>query len=248
MARSAVSGRQLLRDMGTCLRFDGSTGYIVKNSQLFFQNTGYSVSFWIKAKPTNARILALGNSGSANQVWSLENNGSNRGIAFFLRNDSNTIVKSSTFGNITVFDAIWHHICFTDNNGAAKLYVDGVQDSQDFTYTRSGAFTFDRTAFGALVRNTVGSFFNGQGDDIVIYNNTVLTSVQVSDIHIGIDELTGITTRWKFDEGSGTTATDSSASGNTGTLTGAVTYSSDVAFKPRIATSGRVTVSGRIAV
>src|SRR5262249_48643260 len=42
---------------------------------------------------------------------------------------------------------------------------------------------------------------------------------------IAADSLVGY---WKFDEGSGTSATDSSGDGNTGTLTNGPTYSTDV--------------------
>ena len=36
-----------------------------------------------------------------------------------------------------VFDGIWHHVVWVDENGAARLYVDGVVDATDFTYYRS---------------------------------------------------------------------------------------------------------------
>lgn len=237
-ARTTAGNRQVVRDFGTCLRFDDATTDVTVASQLFYQNTGYTVSFWVKANRTNSgdRFICLGSTASNNQVFLIENDGtSGRKIKIFIRRDDNLdLSPASPRSNKDVFDGFWHHIVWADNNGAAKMYIDGVQDTNDFSYSRSGAFTFNRTGFGALVRAAVSTWMLGQLDDIRIWNNTVLTAQQVTDLYYkGMNPSTP-TSWYKFDEGSGTTATDSGSLATNGTIT-AATYSTDVPIKPRTA-------------
>ena len=48
---------------------------------------------------------------------------------------------------------------------------------------------------------------------------------------INLTGSTGLVGYWKFDEGSGTSAADSSGTGNTGTLNNTPTWSTDVPYK-----------------
>lgn len=241
-ARTTAGNKLLVRDFGTCLSFDGATTDVTVTSQLFYQNTGYTVSCWVKGQPTatQARFLCLGSTASNNQVWFLQNfSASSRRLGVFIRNDANTEVGPSSlsvFSSKEVLDNKWHHITFADNNGTAVLYVDGVADATSFNYTRSGAFTFNRTGVGALVRAAVANWLSGRVDDVRIWNNTVLTAPQVADLCFrGINPSTP-TSWYKFDEGSGTTATDSGSLATNGTIT-AATYSSDVVTKVRTVAS-----------
>ncbi len=43
-------------------------------------------------------------------------------------------------------------ITWTDNFGDAKLYIDTVQDAQDYSYTQDGTMDFNRATIGARVR------------------------------------------------------------------------------------------------
>lgn len=47
---------------------------------------------------------------------------------------------------------------WTDENGSAKLYVDGVLDQTDFSYTRTVTFTLNTTSVEALVRNAIDTW------------------------------------------------------------------------------------------
>lgn len=214
------------------LSFNGTTDYVSINSQLFYQNAGYTVSFWINFTDIGVgrRLISLGNSLSNTQVWLIEADPANNGaLGFLIRNDANstrlaTSVISTTTG---VNSGTWRHICITDNAGALILYIDGVADATNFTYTPSGVFTIDRTGIAALVRTTVTSFVLGLMDDVRIWNNTVLTAPQVSSLFSAGTNPSAPTSWYKFDEGSGTTALDSGSNGTNATITGA-TYSSNV--------------------
>ena len=71
-----------------------------------------------------------------------------------------------------VFDGTWHHLVWVDENGQAKVFVDGVLDETSFAYTR-GTLTLDTTAIGAIARATTGNFFAGAIDDIAVWNRAL---------------------------------------------------------------------------
>lgn len=240
--RTSASNRFIVRpDTQYGVVFNGSTDYISINSQLFYQNSGYSVSFWVRGdlNSSGQRILCLASTASNNQVWILENKSSSGGrkLALFIRNDANgDISPASPFSNSIIFDGKWHHIVLTDNNGTVKMYVDGVLDGNTFDYTPSGVFTLNRTGFGALVRGTATTFMKGSGKDLRIFNNTVLTEAQAQAIYYkGLNPANTITTWWKMNEGSGATVSDSSGNGNDGSITGATYSSTDVPYQKRTA-------------
>lgn len=233
--------RQLDRDFGTCLSFDGATTDVTVTSQLFYQNTGYTVSLWAKPNAANSqRPLCMGSTASNNQVWimNLGTDSANR-IGFLIRDDGNGVrLIQSTVSTTRFVPGEWIHVVFTDNNGTCVLYINGVADATNFNYTRTGTFTFNRTAIGALVRAATSAWFRGLIDDVRIYNNTVLTAQQVSDLYyLGANPSTP-TSWYKMDEGSGTTATDSGSLATNGNIT-AATYSTDVFMKPRTAVVNR---------
>lgn len=89
----------------------------------------------------------------------------------------------------------------------------------------------------ALSFSTGGGDLSFSGRDVT-FNTWISTSGTGSltvnatrDIYLAKNDLTtGLTGYWKFDEGSGTSATDSSGNGNTGTLTNGPTYSTNTPF------------------
>jgi hypothetical protein len=69
-----------------------------------------------------------------------------------------------------VFDGTWHHMAWVDDGaGAGRLYVDGVLDAADFSYTPGGTYTFDRVALGAVLRATACCLMSGMLDDVRVY-------------------------------------------------------------------------------
>jgi hypothetical protein len=116
----------------------------------------------------------------------------------------------------------WVHIAATCDGSTARLYLDGQQVvSGPMTF---GSNTAAALVFGACEKNG-GNPFNGTLDDVQLYYR-VLNEQQIQAVLAGYpnslepDVEGGLIGWWKLDDGTGTTAIDSSDNGNDGTLRG----------------------------
>lgn len=240
--------RLTVRDFSSCLSFDGATTDVTVTSQLFYQNTSYSVSFWVKGSPLASaaqRYIAVASTASNNQVVLLESSIASRKIKLFIRNDANLdISPASPISISNVLTGDWVHVVMTDANGTVKMYLNSILDTNNFNYTRSGVFTINRTGIGALVRGTASTWVKGKMDDVRLFNSTILSQSDVNNLYfLGMNPSTP-TSWYKFDEGSGTTALDSGSLATNGVIT-AATYSTDVFIKPRSLAGMRTTAGTR---
>ncbi|MEO6033788.1 MAG: LamG-like jellyroll fold domain-containing protein, partial [Verrucomicrobiota bacterium] len=98
-----------------------------------------------------------------------------------IRNDANVIIldRLSTRTVFEIGGATWHHIVWTDSAGKGKLYVDGVVDETDFTYTPS-ALTMNVTAVGSFARTTASAIIFGDVDEVAVWNR----ALSYSDIQV----------------------------------------------------------------
>lgn len=218
--RSSESGRLAQRN-NVCVSLSGLTGYVSRTTQNVYNNSTYSVSFFVKgAAQTDATIYAEGSGSNPTPVLLIGTGntvGNNNKLSVFIRNDATTSLLSFTISTKTVFDSAWHHVVWVDDNGTCSLYIDGVKDPTNYSYTRSGVFTLTRTSFGARVRNTVSNHFTGSIYDLRTFTSA-LTQAQARALGVGIIPANN-NLAWKMDEGSGLVANDSTGNGNTGTLT-----------------------------
>ena len=126
----------------------------------------------------------------------------------------------------------WYHVAVTYDGtlasaGRVHVYVNGVLDKTAGETSASIPNYASDLAFGKLVGNPT-SYFAGSLGDVRIYNRA-LSAAEVSDLYTAttlppapspVTPTGNGVAYWKFDEGSGTTAADSSGSGNTGTVNG----------------------------
>jgi hypothetical protein len=153
------------------------------------------------------------------------------GASFFIRafaggSSENTLSAQGTlrtWSMITVTRDASDKVDIYLNNGSANRCFADVAQTGTLTLTRIG-------------RDEATSWFHGCIDEARIYSRC-LTSTEIANLYSGVEPATtNLQLHYKFDEGSGTSATDSSGSSNTGTITDA-TYSTDVFMKPRLAAS-----------
>jgi hypothetical protein len=130
---------------------------------------------------------------------------------------------STTSTAATVQDTNWHFAAVTWDGATVKLFFDGAYiGSQAVTGTLGLSGYTLNVGGGANCGPILGSI-----DEPSVWSRA-LTYNELSDLYTtGQVPTTGLLVRYLFNEGSGSSATDTSGNANTGTITGA-TYSSSV--------------------
>ncbi|MFH1473594.1 MAG: LamG-like jellyroll fold domain-containing protein [Candidatus Aenigmatarchaeota archaeon] len=112
----------------------------------------------------------------------------------------------------------WNHIAYTyNNNGACELYLNGAPIGSG---TLSGTVQTNLWEVSTKIGRPSANerYFNGLLDEVKVWNR-VLTPAEVQQEYIdNVPSMGGEIGFWKFDDGSGTIATDSSGNGDDGTL------------------------------
>lgn len=157
-------------------------GTLAQNSGLPLYSDGgsFSIALWVKASnPSASALFGESNTGSSLPILFLNANGANCG--FYIRDTSSVLHLNMSAAN--VFDGTWRHIAVTVTSGlSAVLFKDGASAS---TATDAGfamGLSPNRSAFGALVRSTVGSYFTGSMSDLRLYNRA-LTANEVGTLY-----------------------------------------------------------------
>ena len=120
-------------------------------------------------------------------------------------------------------DGNWHHIGFTFDGSTKKSYIDGKYVGQQTGITGTLTSSFANRRMGRF--GSSGTYYlNGLADDARIYNYVRTPKQIVEDMNAGhpavgspVGSQVGY---WKFDEGYGDTAYDSSIHNNGGDLAG----------------------------
>ncbi|NRA96206.1 MAG: LamG domain-containing protein [Planctomycetes bacterium] len=134
----------------------------------------YTIAFWVKAPPQHERrIYAEASIGNVLPFYTLGtgrvNSGTTDRFRFELRNSTGIYLKKIDSYNV-VFDDTWHHVALVDNGGAVSVYVDGMADLANYSYTIVGnQGTVDRVTLGAKEGAGACCNFIGLLDDVRIY-------------------------------------------------------------------------------
>jgi len=112
-----------------------------------------------------------------------------------------------------VQDGNWHNFVCSVGSSSISLYVDGVLQA---TGSHDNSLTTNNTAFEVgRGQHFDDNEFDGNIDEVRIYSRALLAS-EISYLYNKGKPIA----HYKFDEGSGSIAYDSSGNGNTGTLSG----------------------------
>ncbi|MEI6576694.1 MAG: LamG domain-containing protein [Bacteroidota bacterium] len=141
-------------------------------------------------------------------------------MRFFIY-DYSANVASAPFDNS---NTAWHHLAGTwdQSTGAMAIYFDGVSFGTD-TYTGTiGLITNDIFHIGAAI---ISYNWKGQLDEVRVWNVVrTQAQIQASMNTQLVGNETGLIAYYKMEEGIGTSLTDNSGNGNTGTMTAGVTW------------------------
>ncbi len=212
------------------LDFDGESDYVeVGNESAVIANADQmTLSGWVYPRGPNAD--------SYTQFDGFFGFRNNEDADFYLLQLGNYKVecrlKVSGGGEFTIVTAensiiseTWHHLALTYDGSNMILYIDGIEAGSTGAY---GQITNEFSPFniGRLVWQTTNFDLDGQVDEVSLWN-LALTEQQVQDyMYADLTGEEGLVGYWKLNEGTGSTAYDSSDEGNNGQIYGA-TWSTD---------------------
>jgi hypothetical protein len=214
----AFTTRKLTPRLGTFVAprfYNAKQSYIDCGTNASLRSNDFTIAFWIRPITSAVDQYVV-----MNEVFSAS------GAAVILSGAAHlTLIartnqagaSTSSVGPTLVADT-WQHVGVVKSGTACTFYVNGVASAGAGTLTNPVV-----TAAPWRISFPNVNAFDGMLSDMRFYN-TGLTAPTIANIYslgdiggIGTANLTGW---WKLEEGTGTTAADSSGSGNTGTLSG----------------------------
>lgn len=206
------------------LSFDGTSQYVssTNSSSLEIYNSPITVAFWMKMNNTATSQIAV-----------------LKPYEYTVCVGGGNISLHDTYGNglgtsVSLSSGTWYHVAMVfDGTSTIYTYLNGsLVGTPGISGTWSAtADTSNLTiAKGDGILGCSANYFDGTIDDVRIYNRA-LSATEVAQLydyglpHEGCDNVSsGLVGWWKLDDGSGTTAADSSGNSNTGTTQNSPTW------------------------
>ena len=189
----------------TTAEFDGLNDYVdLPDLDMDFSN-GFSIAFWFRpsAAPTDYfAMFGISNGQDVEDIWFGWSTGS--GMMLYL-SDTTDAGATRYLEDLQepIVDEWQHCVATVDSAGNAKIYRDGVEVANGYISLPTNT---NRTE-NFIGKSSWDDEFPGRMFDVRIYARE-LTHQEVSDIY-------GLVGHWTFDEGTGTTAADSTGYANT---------------------------------
>ncbi len=214
---------------GGSLNFDGSNDFVNISDPAsgILDITGQiSISAWIKYTSGTYRAIVSKGAGSCSTNCPFDFYVSNTGNLTLVR--SGAVVWYGVNSTTTVPAGQWVHVAATADGQFIRTYINGIEQP-GATIAGSQVSYITPTANASAVRiglraDSVTKML-GQIDDLRIYNYTRNNSQIIEDMNAGHpapgSPVGSAVTQWKFDEGYGTTANDSTPNDNDLTLSSA---------------------------
>ena len=203
---------------GDAGNFNGTNDYVDVGNQTSLHTPVFTISAWIKIHTTGWYDDTIIGSKTDSNIWFSA--GENR-----LRLQKQNLIDIAST-NIGITPNTWNNVAVTyDSSGNYVFYINGVNVGSG---TNLQTFPFSADILIGAQRND-GAETNGSIDDVRIYNYPRTQQQIIEDMNAGHptggSPLGTQTGYWKFDEGYGTTAHDSTLNADNGTLSGSTTPS-----------------------
>ncbi len=206
---------------GKCLRFNGSTNFVTGTNPNVANNS-FSISGWIfeNMSPSgNETWFSMGNVPGTDTLMHMRITSTGQMRFGFYNDDLDSGVGIFTPGK-------WNHVEYT-YNASTKLKSIYLNGNLVTSGTAAGSYN------GASVYNigslNLAEYWSGKIDEVKMYGYARSAAQVKSDFNLTANTTgklvqsslsNGLVGYWKFDEGTGSSATDWSGSGNTGTWNG----------------------------
>jgi hypothetical protein len=210
---------------GSGLDFDGSDDVVTVTDTAALQLTGaMTVSAWVyDDTANNGRIIAK-QGGSGVRAFTLNTESGTNNYSFGVASNSTTMVTVESV--TTIITGRWVHVAGVYVPGQAlRIYINGVLDNENTTSIPSSQYNTNGQNILFGQRNgCTNCDWDGKIDEIRLYNyartddqiqeDYVATVPSVNGTYTAGFPKDALVAHWKFDEGSGTTAYNSSENGS----------------------------------
>jgi len=167
---------------GCSLYFDGSNDYVIVNNNFLVSPTSLTISAWFKKIGPGANYECVLHKSSNSSIGSSE---------YWLGVDLDDYLTATigartgvgwAAGRTSIKAALgaWYHLLATWNGSIVKVYING-EYIKEYSLSSYSSLTTP-TRFGASA-NGSGYLFNGNIDDIYIYEQT-LSSTQIRKLYV----------------------------------------------------------------
>ena len=239
MARVASARRIGIRDFGTALFFNGSSTKI--EIPQIIPSGIMAISFWLKTRTTKQSMTICDTvvGGISNNCFNIAFDAAGA-IYWGWRYDDSGAEKRrvTSLSTHKVDNAEWNFYTFCLDNigGTHSMYINGVlKDTYSSTYTIGpviNSFKLGEFRLGGVP-------LLGILDNFKVFNRA-LTASEVQNMYYYGQDITGNSTlKLLFNEGSGTTAIDSSGNNYNGTISNGA-YVTETPMKARSASARRI--------
>jgi len=205
---------------GIGVSLDGNNDYVNLGPNFNFTSESFSISHWIKL---NSLFTATANVGPIPfykgnyQVNGYYSGIGNSGDVIFVTNQSGAVQFSSTTIN-TISTGTWYYLTYVRNGSSVRIYVNGEDKTSTAASHINPTTSSSNFQIGKYSSNNID--MNGLMDEVRIYNRA-LSTTEVKQLY---EWAPGPVAYYKFDEGVGTTAFDTSGNSNNGAWSGSGTH------------------------
>jgi hypothetical protein len=154
-----------------------------------YAHPSYTVALWVKGSfqgQTDRRVYSESANTNNNPLLNIGTDSSTTDpqpvVDIYIRDNAGSARVGHRKSVLPAFDDQWHHIAWVDDKGLARLYVDGVQDPTDFSYSR-GLLTPNLVSLGGVIRTNLAALFTGQIDEVTVWGRAI-TAAEVSEVHL----------------------------------------------------------------
>ena len=218
--------------------FNGTNGYVSAPPVIPGGSNSLTLEAWIKpATLTNTSdSVIISQKGYSSPNWQVgfQNFGTVLAFGLFTRSGYQELHVPINPGDF--LDGNWHHLAATYDGTSKLLFKDGVQIGSATNQTGPVVANGERNIIGADVnfRSPPGKFFNGLMDEVQIWNiargSAAINGTMFAELY---GNEPGLVAYYRFNDGTGTTATDGTGNGRNGTLVNGVNWvSSNVPTTP----------------
>lgn len=193
-----------------------------------------TISAWINPDSVSGTQTIAGKWDGANESYLLSLSGS--AIRFSVNAAANYVQTSS--GAIVASRYQLVTASYDAPAQTVKIYVNGIAQNTTTTGTIANSLDDDSGNFSVAAEDSSGTasnYYNGRIDDLRLYSRA-FTNNEVADLYAWTPSTTAysakplLTARWKFDEGTGGTAYDSTSNANNLTLGGGASWLKQAKF------------------